>query len=68
MFNPFPNDKFQTPKLKEFADDNYKCVGNGRKLSKRVVNTVGIGEIAHNEHFLLFQQYFQKNCTADKLT
>ena len=35
---------------------------NGRKLSKWVENTVGKGEIAHNEQFLLFPQSFQKAC------
>ena len=34
-------------KLKEFADDNFKFDENGRKLSKRVENTVGKGEIAY---------------------
>ena len=33
-----------------------------RKLSKRVENTVGKGEINHYEQFLLFPQYFQKAC------
>ena len=33
-------------KLKKFADDNFKFDENGRKLSKRVENTVGKGEIA----------------------
>ena len=28
--------------------------------------TVGKGEIARNEQFLLFPQYFQKTCRADK--
>ena len=32
------------------------------KLSKRVENTVGKGEIAHYEQFLLFPQCFQKAC------
>ena len=31
---------------------------NGRKLSKQVENTVGKGEIARYEQFLLFPQYF----------
>ena len=35
---------------------------NGRKLSKRVENTVGKGEIACYEQFLLFPQCFQKVC------
>ena len=47
-------------KLKEFADDNFKFDENGRKLSKRVENTVGKGEIARYEQFLLFARCFQK--------
>ena len=46
--------------MKEFADDNFKFDKNGRKLSKRVENTVGKGEIARYEQFLLFPQCFQK--------
>ena len=49
-------------KLKEFADDNFKFDENGRKLSKQVENTVGKGEIARYEQFLLFPQCFQKAC------
>ena len=49
-------------KLKEFADDNFKFDENGRKLSKRVENTVGKGEIARYQQFLLFPQCFQKAC------
>ena len=49
-------------KLKELADDNFKIDENGRKLSKRVENTVGKGEIARYEQFLLFLQCFQKAC------
>ena len=48
--------------MKEFADDNFICDENGRKLSKRVENTVGKGEIARYEQFLLFPQCFQKAC------
>ena len=51
---------FRLSKLKEFADNNFKFDENGRKLSKRVENTVGKGEIAHYEQFLLFPQCFQK--------
>ena len=47
-------------KIKEFADDNFKFDENGRKLSKRVENTVGKGDIARYEQFLLFPQCFQK--------
>ena len=35
---------------------------NGRKSSKQVENTVGKGEIACYEQFLLFPQCFQKAC------
>ena len=49
-------------KLKEFADDNFKFDENGRKLSEQVENTVGKGEIACYEQFLLFPQCFQKAC------
>ena len=46
--------------MKEFADDNFKFDENGRKLSERVENTVGKGEIARYEQFILFPQCFQK--------
>ena len=49
-------------KLKEFADDNFKFDKNGRKLSNRVENTVGKGEIARYEQFLFFPQCFLKAC------
>ena len=52
-------------KLKEFADVNSKFNENGKKLSKRVENTVGKGDIAHYVQFLLFPQCLQKTCTAD---
>ena len=51
--------------MKEFADDNFEFDENGRKLSKRVENTVGKGEIARDEQFLLFPQRFPKTCNAD---
>ena len=53
-FNPLPDDKFYSSKLKEFADDNFKFDENGIKLSKRVENTVRKGEIARYEQFLLY--------------
>ena len=49
-------------KLKDFADNNLKFEENGRKLFKPVENTVGKGEIARYEQFLLFPQCFQKAC------
>ena len=48
--------------MKEFADDNFILDENGRKLSKRVENTVGKGEIAPYEQFFLVPQCFQKAC------
>ena len=48
--------------MKEFADDHFKFDKNGRRLSKRVENTVGKGEIARYEQFLLFPHCFQKAC------
>ena len=48
--------------MKEFADNNFKFDGKGRKLSKQVENTVGKGEIARFEQFLLFPWCFQKAC------
>ena len=62
---PFPKDIFDCSKLKVFADDNFTFDENGRRFSKRVENTVGKGEIARYEQFLLFPQCFQKTCTAD---
>ena len=50
---------FQTKKV---ADDSFKFDENGRKLSIRVENTVGKGEIARYEQFLLFPQCFLKAC------
>ena len=56
---PFPKRQiFGSSKLKEFADDNFKFDEYGRKFSKLVENTVGKGEIALYEQFLLFPQCF----------
>ena len=44
------------------ADDSYRFDENSRKFSKWVENTVGKGEIARYEQFLLFPQCFQKAC------
>ena len=52
---PFPKRQtLDSSKLRHFADDNFKFDENGRKLSKCVENTVGKGENAHYEQFLLF--------------
>ena len=50
---------FRIPTLKEFADDNFKFDENYRKFSKWVENTVGKGEIACYEQFLLFCSVFK---------
>ena len=55
--NPVPDDKIlDRSKLKQSADDNIKFDENSRKFSKQVENTVGKGEIACYEQFLLFVQ------------
>ena len=65
VISPFPKRQIlDSSKLKEFADDNFKMDENGRKFPKRLENTVGKGEIARYEQFLLFPQCFQKTCTA----
>ena len=47
LLEPFPKQQnLDSSKLKKFADDNFKYVENGRKLSMQVENTVGKGEIA----------------------
>ena len=60
---PLPDDKIlDRPKLKQSADDNFKFDENTRNSSKRVENTVGKGEMARYEPFLLFPQCFQNSC------
>ena len=58
-FNPFPNDIFLTPKLKEFADDTFTFDENSRKLAKHVENNEGKGAISP------FPKCFQQTCTSD---
>ena len=66
VYYPFPKRQIlNSSTFKEFADDNFKCDENGKKFSKWVENTVGKGEIARYEQFLLFPQCFQKTHTAD---
>ena len=52
-------------KLKGFADDNFKPDKIGRKFPKWVEITVGKGEIARYEQFLLFPQCFQTSFIAN---
>ena len=61
--NPLPDDKIiHWSKLKQSADDNIEFNLNSRKFSKLVENTVGKGENARYDQFLLFPQCFQKAC------
>ena len=48
--------------MKEFEADNLKFEENSRKLFKPTENTVGKGEIARYEQFLLLPLCFQKAC------
>ena len=65
-FNPLPDDKIlDRSKLEKSTDDNFKFEENSRKFSKLLENTVGKGEIARNEQFLLVPQCFQKACFPD---
>ena len=62
-FNPLPDDNIlDRSNLKQPADDNSKFDENRRNFSKQVENTVGKGEIACYEQFLLFPKCFQKTC------
>ena len=63
LVNPLPDYKIlDWSKLKQSADDNFEFDVNSRKDSKVVENTVGKGDIACYEQFLLFPQCFQKAC------
>ena len=53
---------FRLFQIERVCRQNFKFDENGRKLAKRVENTVGKGEIACYEQFLLFPQFFQKAC------
>ena len=49
FFKPYAKRQiFDTSKLKDFADDNFKFDENGKQFSKWVENTAGTGEIAHS--------------------
>ena len=48
--------------MKQSAEDNFEFDVNSRKFSNLVENTVGKGEIARYEQFLLFPQCLQKAC------
>ena len=58
--------------MKAFADDSFKLDENGRKVSKKVENLVGKGEIARDEPFLLshsvFKRLVQQTCKNQGLS
>ena len=57
-FSPCPSENFDSSKLKEFADDNFRSDGNGINFYYRPENTVGKGEIPRYERFHLFRSVF----------
>ena len=66
LVKPIPKQQTKDlSKLKDFADDNFKFDESGRKFSKQVENVLVKGEIALQEQFLLYPQWFQKTITAD---
>ena len=59
--NSLPNDKsLDVTKLKAFAEDKLNVARMMISLLDRVENTVGKGENAGYQHFLLFLQCFPK--------
>ena len=63
---PFPKRRIlDSSKLKELTDEHFKFDENDGKFSKRAENTVGKGEIACYEQFLLFPLCFSKTSTVD---
>ena len=61
MFSSLPNDKILDRfNLKAFADDKLNVAKTMFSPCDRVENIVGKGENAGYQHFLLFQQCFQK--------
>ena len=67
-FNPLPNDKFlDMTKLKTLADDKLKVAKMTIFLFVRAENTVGKGESAGCQHFLLFPHCFSKPSSLGSL-
>ena len=57
---PFPKPQIlDSSKPKEFADSNFELSKYGRKFSECVEKTVGNGEIARYEQFLLSHSVFK---------
>ena len=64
-FHPFRNDKFWTVQNSHSLHTSISVDGNDRKLYKSIESTVGKGEIACYEQFLLFSQSFPIVSTVD---
>ena len=61
VFNSLPNNKIiDWSKFKAFADDKLITTQKFKFVHARVENIVRKGENAGYQHFLLFQQCFQK--------
>ena len=60
LFNPLPNDNVWDVVVKAFADDKLNVARMMNSLLEREENTVGKGENAGYQQFLLFPQCFQK--------
>ena len=58
----------EVTKLKAFADDKLNSAKMMISLFDRVENTVGKGENAGYQHFLLFPQSFPKRLCGEELT
>ena len=65
--NPLPDDTIlDWSKLKQLADDNFRFDESSRKFSEQVEITVGKGEIARYEQFLLFAQCFKRSVSQGR--
>ena len=65
IINPFPNNKFWTLPNSQSLQTTIFNLMKMAKFFKWVENTVGKGEIARFEQFLLYPQCFQKTYPAD---
>ena len=67
-FNSFPNDKIlDSSKFKAFADDKIIVTKIAKLYIDKVENIAEKGENAGCQHFLLFQQCFQRANSAGSL-
>ena len=66
LLNPFQKTNIRLLQTERDCMRHFKFDKNGGKFFKRIESTVGKGEIARYEQFLLFPQCFQKDCTAER--